>query len=117
METIFDEIDLVDLRSVDCLICYEPCIFPFIKELECHHIFHIKCIDKWLQKNPVCPLCRKHILVVPLRSVVTETSSNSVDIPSNNTNGNRLRFIIVILLISFILFIIFADITLHFKNL
>lgn len=116
METIFDEIDLVDLQSVECLICYEPCVFPSIKQLECHHIFHIKCIDKWLQKNPNCPLCRKHILVVPLRSIVTETSSNSVDIPSNDTIPNRFCSLIVILLTAFILFFIFVDITFHFKN-
>lgn len=116
MEAVFDEIDLVDLRSVECLICYELCIYPFIKQLECDHIFHIECIDKWLQKNPNCPLCRKHILDVPLRSIVTETSSISVPIPSNATIPSRLQSLIVILLIAFILFIIFADITFHFKN-
>lgn len=24
----------------------------------CKHAFHVKCIDKWFQKDPSCPLCR-----------------------------------------------------------
>ncbi|KAL6174845.1 hypothetical protein ACLB2K_051490 [Fragaria x ananassa] len=25
---------------------------------ECNHYFHANCVDKWLKKNPTCPLCR-----------------------------------------------------------
>lgn len=25
---------------------------------ECNHYFHASCVDKWLRKNPTCPLCR-----------------------------------------------------------
>ncbi|KAM5572167.1 putative RING-H2 finger protein ATL21A [Rosa sericea] len=25
---------------------------------ECNHYFHANCVDKWLRRNPTCPLCR-----------------------------------------------------------
>lgn len=49
-----------DEYSVDsCIICaseYSP--RELIRTLPCLHDFHCKCIDKWLKKKNVCPLCR-----------------------------------------------------------
>lgn len=51
-------------EAEDCAIC----LYPFevghtIKILPCNkkHIFHLKCIDKWLSHNKACPTCRKEI--------------------------------------------------------
>lgn len=31
----------------------------FVRALpQCQHIFHVRCIDDWLQRNSSCPLCR-----------------------------------------------------------
>lgn len=45
----------------ECAVCLES-----FKEREkcrllpiCEHIFHARCIDKWLLKNPICPICRR----------------------------------------------------------
>lgn len=32
-----------------------------IKELPCGHIYHINCIDKWLEQERKCPCCNKEI--------------------------------------------------------
>jgi len=49
--------------SIKCLVCME-----FFKEgmykrtLKCSHVFHKKCIDKWIKLgNYTCPCCRKNI--------------------------------------------------------
>jgi hypothetical protein len=57
-----------NINTVDCSICYEK-VKPseYIRELNCNHIFHKKCIDKWLllsmknKENINCPICRTTI--------------------------------------------------------
>uniref|UniRef100_A0A915CPD6 RING-type domain-containing protein n=1 Tax=Ditylenchus dipsaci TaxID=166011 RepID=A0A915CPD6_9BILA len=41
-----------------CIICLEKNIFKDFKEIPCSHVFHEKCIEKWLEKHFNCPMCR-----------------------------------------------------------
>jgi Ring finger domain len=43
-----------------CAICLESFIEDCsVRELPCHHTFHLTCIDTWLtQKSATCPCCR-----------------------------------------------------------
>lgn len=44
----------------DCPICMEPIFKNQIKTLEsCSHYFHEHCVNRWLEKNETCPMCRK----------------------------------------------------------
>jgi hypothetical protein len=52
-------------ETIDCSICYEKVkSTEYIRELNCNHVFHKKCIDKWLllsmknKENINCPICR-----------------------------------------------------------
>lgn len=53
-------VDLMNKGSSECIICFtnfkkiSMCI-----SLNCHHVFHSKCIDKWLKKEFACPTCRR----------------------------------------------------------
>ena len=44
-----------------CSICLEKGSME-IAETICKHIFHTKCIDKWLSENKRCPLCRENLM-------------------------------------------------------
>ena len=45
-----------------CSICYDFIrSFQIIRTLNCQHHFHQKCIDKWLESKPNCPICRSGI--------------------------------------------------------
>lgn len=40
-----------------------------LRELPCVHYFHTQCVDKWLGKNDVCPMCKQKIGQVPVTVV------------------------------------------------
>lgn len=35
-----------------------------VRELDCKHVFHVKCIDEWLSLHATCPLCRKNVFTL-----------------------------------------------------
>ncbi|KAM0894561.1 hypothetical protein ACQ4PT_024394 [Festuca glaucescens] len=43
-----------------CSVCLQDFgLRQFVRTLpQCEHIFHVQCIDNWLQRNASCPLCR-----------------------------------------------------------
>ncbi|XP_049361174.1 RING-H2 finger protein ATL16-like [Solanum verrucosum] len=50
--------------TCECVVCLSE--FQEDENLKvipnCHHFFHIDCIDIWLQNNTNCPLCRNSLL-------------------------------------------------------
>jgi len=47
-----------------CVVCqYEFKNGENITQLNCGHAFHTDCVDTWLSKNKVCPMCHKEIIV------------------------------------------------------
>ncbi|KAB2601297.1 E3 ubiquitin-protein ligase [Pyrus ussuriensis x Pyrus communis] len=60
-----------DAECCICLCAYEDGIE--LRELPCCHHFHCTCIDKWLQINATCPLCKFNIL-----KSVSQSSSEEV---------------------------------------
>jgi len=47
--------------SVICLEIFKA--DSVVRCLQCHHVFHAECIDKWLLKNhTTCPLCLAHYI-------------------------------------------------------
>ena len=47
-------------EEIICIICLDD--FNNKEEVgkleNCEHIFHKKCIKRWLEENPICPICR-----------------------------------------------------------
>ncbi|KAK4769712.1 hypothetical protein SAY87_030244 [Trapa incisa] len=39
---------------------------------ECHHFFHLICLDAWLKLNGSCPVCRNSPLPTPLSTPLSE---------------------------------------------
>ena len=51
-----------------------------VRELRCHHIFHVQCVDEWLRTKDACPLCNRAIAGSDdsLEAMTSETTTLSV---------------------------------------
>ncbi|KAM3375829.1 RING-H2 finger protein ATL16 [Capsicum galapagoense] len=78
--------------SCECAVCLND--FQDNEKLRiipsCAHIFHIDCIDVWLQKNANCPLCRTNI-----SSNKLSISSTSRDFPNDNFTGRDEDYVVI----------------------
>ncbi|KAG8367676.1 hypothetical protein BUALT_Bualt16G0097700 [Buddleja alternifolia] len=49
--------------ALDCAICLD--LFQdgdnCRKLMGCKHLFHSKCVDRWIKKKPTCPVCRTRV--------------------------------------------------------
>ena len=57
--------DFCHLHSPDCSICCEKLYYKQVQELHCGHLFHNECVERWLEENNTCPMCRNladHVL-------------------------------------------------------
>ena len=64
---------------MDCAVCLEN--FKMGEKCRllplCRHSFHAECIDSWLLRNPICPICRTTADSGKAESVLGEESSHS----------------------------------------
>ncbi|XP_010251297.1 PREDICTED: E3 ubiquitin-protein ligase RNF13-like [Nelumbo nucifera] len=68
---------------IDCVVCLENFkVGDKCRLLPCKHSFHANCVDSWLLKTPVCPICRTSAYPQKAGMVVGEESSHSVEVPS-----------------------------------
>lgn len=52
--------------ETQCAVCLsEFVLHDSLRRLPCGHSFHRACIDKWLKRNKVCPLCLRDIEAPP----------------------------------------------------
>jgi hypothetical protein len=56
-----------DVFETSCAVCLSEFEWgDVLRRLPCGHHFHGPCIDKWLKRNKVCPLCLQDIEEPPL---------------------------------------------------
>ena len=69
--------------SNECTICLLQYTDETKKATECQHIFHQECIDRWLQENNSCPLCRT-CLQQHTRPIIDEEEEEEEEDPNIN---------------------------------
>ncbi|KAF8407936.1 hypothetical protein HHK36_007076 [Tetracentron sinense] len=67
---------------VDCAVCLENFKMGDKCRLlpKCNHSFHAQCIDSWLLKTPICPICRTSVDSQKGSMVSSEETNRSTDI-------------------------------------
>ncbi|KAK3228107.1 hypothetical protein Dsin_007969 [Dipteronia sinensis] len=89
---LFDE--ELKINDTQCCVCLGE--FEIKEELlqvpSCKHVFHVDCLNNWLQSNRTCPLCRCYIIPItklhipPPPPTTTVSESQQQD---HNTNSNQ----------------------------
>lgn len=55
-------LDRLDPNNKECVVCMEDMkVGEEVRRLQCMHMFHADCVDKWLHTNKQCPICRTDI--------------------------------------------------------
>ncbi|OMJ26538.1 Receptor homology region, transmembrane domain- and RING domain-containing protein 1 [Smittium culicis] len=77
-------------HDYDCLICFEVIdVGDSIREIPCNHIFHLNCLDTWLESRSVyCPTCRFNLHVDTSNFSPNLANSNSLTLPSATNNSD-----------------------------
>lgn len=67
LQTQYPDVTPQELETCNdstCIICREE-MTTAVKRLPCGHFFHFKCLKSWLERQQVCPTCRKSVLDAP----------------------------------------------------
>jgi hypothetical protein len=52
-----------DTEDAQCAICLDPYVDGnMIQRCPCNHFFHVDCINTWLGRSHLCPMCQKPIV-------------------------------------------------------
>ena len=81
------ELELCTDRT--CIICREEMVGSMIKRLPCGHFFHFKCLKSWLERQQVCPTCRKSVLEDKNIKNPHNDTHNTQNTHNNNNDGNN----------------------------
>lgn len=58
-EWVVDDVTKLPEELRSCCVCLEDvCSQQRVRTLPCLHTFHAECVEEWLQKKKVCPLCQ-----------------------------------------------------------
>jgi hypothetical protein len=71
LQTRYPDVTQEELKTCNdptCIICREEMVTA-VKRLPCGHFFHFKCLKSWLERQQVCPTCRKSVLDTPPKPV------------------------------------------------
>ncbi|KAJ3700188.1 hypothetical protein LUZ61_003893 [Rhynchospora tenuis] len=81
---------LIGKGSLDCAVCLTEFDDDDMLRLlpACNHVFHLNCIDTWLEYHVTCPLCRCNLMPNLEVSVTIEYSSSTIR--SDDAVGNDL---------------------------
>lgn len=72
-----------------CMICMEQFAQnEELRSLRCLHIFHTRCIDNWLVKTAVCPLCR--VIQIKKEQVQTPRMMTGLDRRRGRNRGRNI---------------------------
>jgi hypothetical protein len=94
----------VHLPIEDCSVCYEAIQERSAVKLPCSHVYHKKCLRKWIKNNhATCPYCRERIpddVIDRLCPAPADTARTFLVEFTENAGDNRdelLRFVMGIL--------------------
>jgi len=62
--------------DTDCPICYEELQYDLTTTI-CQHTFHQHCLQQWLNKSNICPICKTELQSKPNLNDVDKSNYNT----------------------------------------
>lgn len=73
-----------------CTICLDDFIKgDLARKLPCDHQFHVNCVDPWLQKNKLCPVCKAEVQQQAQSQPPTPSSTSHVPAPPSSEDDEH----------------------------
>ena len=85
--------EILFTEEEDCPICYCSMKDTKVYETCCNHHFHKHCLNKWLEKNDNCPICRKQLKEKKQRRDIEELTDVLTGIRNNRTEQNYSNYL------------------------
>lgn len=79
----------------ECVICLDEVETEW-RELECHHRYHTRCIEKWIIIRAKCPMCMK---IIKDNKIENRNENRNWNVLDNIHNISIKRFVTLLLII------------------
>jgi len=89
---LYTKNDSGKLEKPTCCICLVPMkIGDDIVLLKCQHLFHFKCLEKWIETKEVCPFCRGKIEFGTIKKKEDKKEDKKVEDKKISENKNKIK--------------------------
>ena len=81
-----DTCSMISMCAI-CLDDYTPGIM--VRELPCHHEFHVDCVDRWLtERRGECPLCKSSVKARLMEDAAAAAAASAVSVVSADSTAS-----------------------------
>ncbi|WOL20573.1 hypothetical protein Cni_G29378 [Canna indica] len=82
--------------GLECAVCLSKFAGKEVLRLlpKCKHVFHIDCVDRWLEANSTCPLCRCDVNAGDAAPFAYSTSSRFLFASKRHDSGRELELFV-----------------------
>ena len=84
--------EILSNQEEECPICCCSMNNNNVHKTSCNHCFHKDCLNKWLENNDNCPICRKQLKENKQKKVKVDLTNDLIGIRNYRTQQNHSNY-------------------------